>query len=418
MLEHNHWKNYFPTFASHAYPNLCYLDSAATCLTPKPVADAIYHYQCYAHANSHRGFYQLSAKATEKVEYAKQRVAEFVGAMSAENIVFVNSTTEAINLVAFSYVAYQLENLSDAINTNIVISASEHHANLLPWQRLCEQFGCELRIVQLNSSGSICLTDLKSKLDSSTVLLAINHYSNVLGTENPIKEITSIAANSNAKVLIDGAQAVSHGPVDVIDLNCDFYTFSSHKLYGPTGCGVLYVKSEHFEKMQPYNLGGGIVEKVDFEKSLFQPGAEKFKAGTSNIAAMVGLVESIDFLEEIGWHDIQAYLQNLANFLHHELSELPFYKPVLPSMFVDGAPQNLPWLASFNLTDIHSHDVASLLDSDNVAIRAGHHCAQPLHKVLSCKTSIRASLGIYNDFSDIEQLVKSLKYAYKVMNMS
>ena len=246
------WKSDFPIFSQHAHPQLSYLDSAATCLTPKVVADAIYQYQCYSHANSHKGLYQLSANATALVEQARQRVAGFIGVGDSEQIIFTPGTTQAINLVANSFVKARLSS-----KHNIVITCAEHHANLLPWQRLCEQTGAELRTVSLLADGLLDLQALALVLDENTCLLALTHVSNVLGRVNPIKEICQLARGKLIPVLVDGAQAVGHGPVDVEDLGCDFYAFSAHKLYGPVGCGVLYAKAEHLTVMQPDVLGGG-----------------------------------------------------------------------------------------------------------------------------------------------------------------
>ncbi len=413
------WKQDFPIFSSRAQPYLCYLDSAATCLSPKHVADAMYHYQCYSHANSHKGLYQLSAKVTEKVESAREKVAEFIGAQNGENISFNSGTTEAINLIAYSFVEPLLiDAKKKKQSSNMVISAAEHHANLLPWQRLAQQYQVELRIAPLAQDGTIDLANLASLLDSNTRLLAFTHCSNVIGKMNPADKICQLAKSKNIPTVIDGAQAIARGGVNVRSIGCDFYVFSGHKLYGPTGCGVLYAKLGLYDQMRPYQLGGGIINGVDFVKSDFISGPLKFEPGSHNVASIVGLVEAIDYLNDISWPEINKYLDNLALYLHKSLSELPYYRPLIKSLddpFVSIKPAKKTSLVSFQLANVHCHDVASLLDNDNVAVRAGHHCAQPLHKALGVSSTIRASLGLYNDFSDVDKLIAGLDHCYQLM---
>jgi len=413
------WKQDFPIFSSHAHPNLCYLDTAATCLTPKHVAEAIFHYHCFSHANSHKGLYKLSASVTEKVEYARGKVAEFLGAQSSDNIVFNSGTTEALNLIAYSFlepilIEAQLRHES----ANIVISAAEHHANLLPWQRLSQQYNAELRIIPLANDGTIDFTKIPTLLDKNTCLLAFSHCSNVIGKFNAVDKICRMARSKNIPTVVDGAQAISRGGVNVTTLDCDFYVFSGHKVYGPTGCGVLYAKLEHYERMRPFQLGGGMIDVVDFKQSQFINGPLKFEPGSHNVSSIVGLVEAIDYLNDITWSEINNYLDNLAMYLHKSLSELPYYQPLikrLKSNVLVQKNEKYPSLLSFQLANVHCHDVASLLDNDNVAVRAGHHCAQPLHKMLGVNSTIRASLGIYNDFNDIDKLVAGLDHAHHLM---
>ncbi|MDO6426386.1 cysteine desulfurase [Thalassotalea sp. 1_MG-2023] len=410
------WKHDFPVYLSHAHPNLCYLDSAATCLTPKHVADAVFHYQCYAHANSHKGLYQLSASVTERVEHAREQVANFIGAHSGENISFNHGTTDAINLVAYSFVEPLLIEKQEGDQANIVISAAEHHANLLPWQRLAQQYNVELRIAPLNKDGTINQANLSALLDSDTIFLAITHCSNVLGLMNPVANICRIARNKGIPTLIDGAQAICKGAVDVSEIDCDFYVFSAHKIYGPTGCGVLYAKGSLFDSMRPYQLGGGVIESVNYQQSRFITGPLKFEPGSHNVAAIVGLIEAIDYMTDISWHDVNQYIDNLANYMHSELENLPFYQPLI-KRGDSNEKEKISTLVSFQVKKVHCHDIASLLDNDGIAIRAGHHCAQPLHQTLGVNASIRASLGLYNDVSDIDKLVASLTTAHKMMSL-
>jgi cysteine desulfurase/selenocysteine lyase len=412
------WKHDFPIFASHAHPNLCYLDSAATCLTPKHVADAVYYYQCFSHANSHKGLYRLSAHVTELVEQARGKTSQFVNALSHDEIIFTSGTTEAINMVANSYLRPLLTQ-TNAKQKNIVISAAEHHANLIPWQQLCIQTGAQLRIVDLGLDGTVDLTKLAQLLDSDTVFCAVNHISNILGIANPIQKICQLAHKKNIPVLVDGAQAVLHGPVDMQKLGCDFYVFSAHKLYGPTGCGILYIKGEYQEQMMPAILGGGIVASVDYHQSEFISGALKFESGSHNVASIVGLVEALDYLQDISWLEVNQYLNKLSRYMQKSLNELDFIKPLMPELYHHATIKNAtPSLASFSLKGVHCHDVASLLDNDDIAVRAGHHCVQPFHKKLGINASIRASVALYNGFEDIDRLIDGLTNAHQLMTVS
>ncbi|MGB1199007.1 MAG: aminotransferase class V-fold PLP-dependent enzyme [Thalassotalea sp.] len=406
------WKRDFPIFSSQAHPDLCYLDSAATCLTPKRVADAMHHYQCYSHANSHKGLYQLSAKVTECVERARCRVAEFIGASSQHSVVFTTGTTDSLNLVAYSYVEEKI-----TADSNIIISAAEHHANLLPWQRLCQQYGASLRVAPLDECGAIDFTKLVALVDSNTVMIAIAHSANVIGRFNPVKKICQFARKKNIATVIDGAQAVTHGPINVNDIGCDFYAFSGHKLYGPTGCGVLYCRTDLIEQMRPYKVGGGIINNVTYDNCSYLSGPLKFEAGSHNVVSIIGLVEALDYLDDISWKDINNYLGSLSRYTQQCLAEFNFIKPVITnSVAAIELDRGLaPYLYSFQLDKVHSHDVASMLDSENIAVRAGHHCAQPLHKALGLNSSVRVSLGLYNNTADIERLANALKHTYQLM---
>jgi cysteine desulfurase/selenocysteine lyase len=409
------WKQDFPIFVSHAHPHLCYLDTAATCLTPKHVADAMYHYQCYSHANSHKGLYQLSATVTEKVELAREKVADFIGANNGQNIIFNSGTTEGINVVAFSFVEpLIIEKLTNGELCNIVISAAEHHANLLPWQRLAQQHQIELRIAPLALDGTIDIAILSSLLDTNTCFLAFTHCSNVIGKTNSAEKICRLAKSKNIPTLIDGAQAIRRGGVNVNAIDCDFYVLSAHKLYGPAGCGVLYAKSALIEQMRPYQLGGGMIKAVDYQKSEYLSGPLKFEPGSHNVASIVGLVEAIDYINDLSIKDINNYIDDLALYMHTSLNELPFYRPLIKDN--DFSKKNkVSSLVSFQCEGVLCHDVASLLDSENIALRAGHHCALPLHKALGINSTLRVSIGLYNGYSDIDKLISGLVQSHQMM---
>jgi cysteine desulfurase/selenocysteine lyase len=404
------WKQDFPIFSINAHPYLCYLDSAATCLTPKHVAEAIYHYQCFSHANSHKSLYQLSANATEIVEQARDKVATFVGAKAGEGVIFTASSTDSINLVANSFVRERLTKQS-----NIIIGAVEHLANLLPWQALCQQIGATLRVAPITSQGLIDVAALANLIDSDTVLIAVNHVSNVLGVINPIKQITDVAHQKNVPVLVDGAQGVRYGPVNFTDLDCDFYVFSAHKMYGATGCGVLVAKSEYIEQMSPYQLGAGIIQSVGYHESIFTDGPLKFEPGSHNVAGIVGLMEAIDYLSDITWSELTAHLDALSAYLFQQLRELPYINPMIfwpnnefHSNRVSDVVQ-CPSIFSFTMADVACQDVASFLNDSEIALRSGTQCVEPYHQRLNLTASLRVSLGLYNGFEDIDKLVTNLK---------
>ncbi len=423
MLTDSPWKRDFPIFSTSAQANLCYLDSAATCLTPKCVADVVYHYQCYEHANSHKGLYQLSTRLTDKVAMARATLADFIGAQQASSIVFTKGATEALNLLAYSFVEPLVKTAlaeNQQAATNIVLSAAEHHANLLPWQQLAQRYQIELRIVGVDQYGQIDLTELTSLLDQNTLLLTITHCSNVLGQFNPVKAICKMARAKNIPTIIDGAQAIAHGPVDVIAMDCDFYVFSGHKIYAPTGCGVLYAKGELFQQMRPYQLGGGIIDSVDFDHSRLVSGPLKFEAGSHNVASILGLVAALEYLQQISWREVNTYLANLSDYMNQSLLALDFFKPLITAQARVKPEQSNEYasLCSFVLQGVHCHDVASLLDTEQIAVRAGHHCAQPLHKKLQINASVRVSLGIYNDRQDIDKLLDCLQRTHQFMAIS
>ncbi len=401
----NDGKSLFSVFDDPAYKTLSYFDSAATCLVPSVVAKARYDYDGFAHANSHRGFYQLSANATDLVEQVRAKVARFIHATSANDIIFTSNTTHAINLVADSYVRPILKP-----SHNVVVSVAEHHANFLPWQQLCQSSGAELRVARLESDGQIDKEHLSSLVDEHTVLIAMSHMSNVIGQKNSVRDIAQIAKKFQTKLLVDGAQAVAHHRVDVQQLDCDFYVFSGHKCYAGGGAGVLYARAEIQDNMQPSVLGGGMVDSVTLDGFVSCQGPQKFEAGSRNTSALVGLSTAIDFLIGLGKQQVHDHVTQLASYLNFQLNELPFIVPV-GQLSTQG-------IISFNVKGVHSHDVATWLDSDNIAIRAGHHCAQPLHQFLNISSSVRVSIGLNNEIADIDKLIQSLVKTYSIMRIN
>ncbi|WP_448211369.1 aminotransferase class V-fold PLP-dependent enzyme [Colwellia sp. MEBiC06753] len=395
--------SYQPTAASLP---LHYLDTAATCLIPKVVAQASHHYQAHFHANSHRGFYPLSAILTEQVEKIRQQVADFFRAPSANNIIFTSGTTAAIHQVAHGYIKSLLTEKS-----NIIVSAAEHHANFLPWQQLAQQTGAELKIIPVNDMGQMDLEVLAEQLNEDTAIITAFHTSNVLGTTNDITAIVKLARQFNAKVLVDGAQYVAHNPLDFQTLGCDFYVCSGHKLYGGNGIGVLIASDEGIAKMSPVILGGGMVERVTKDHSTWLSGTRKFEAGTLNTQALFGLSAALSYLADARINHAQNHIAKLSDYLLMRLNSIAEVSLLCPKGQASG-------IVAFNLNGIHSHDVASVLANDNIAVRAGHHCAQPLHQALGCNTSVRASLGLYNDKADIDALISGLERAVAIFQPS
>jgi len=397
------WRSSFAVFQQPGYESFTYFDGAATQLVPKQVAKDIQTYQLHQHANSHRGFYQLSVQSTNIVEQARINVARFLNADSGDSIIFNSGTTQGINFVAQSYLKPRL-----TAEHNIVISAAEHHANFLPWLALCQSSGAHLRIANLLPTGEVDTTHLLSLLDQDTALVAISHVSNVTGKENDIKAITSAAHHYQAKVLIDGAQAVVSKSIDIQNIGCDFYVLSGHKCFGGFGSGILYVAQALQQVMEPTMLGGGIVDSVSQEGFTLSGGPQQFEAGTRNVAGIVGLNSAIAFMDQ-EQEEKQAHLENLAGYLNFSLKELPFIRPV--------GQLTTSHIVSFNVDTVHSHDVATWLDSEQIGVRAGHHCAQPLHQFYQVKNSVRVSLGIYNDFNDIDKLVTGLSNVYRELRI-
>jgi len=375
---------------------LIYLDSGATAQKPESVIEAIRHYYQYDNANVHRGVYQLSERATQAYEQVREQVRAFINAEDQHEIIFTRGTTEAINLVAHSFGALQIK-----ADDEIVLSYMEHHSNIVPWQMLCEKVGCKIKIIPLHEEGTLDLNEYAKLLTPRTKLVSIIHVSNVLGTVNPIEQMIALAHQHNIPVLIDGAQAVPRMPIDVKKLDCDFYAFSGHKLYGPTSVGVLYGKRKWLEAMPPYQGGGDMISRVSFNKTEYNVLPYKFEAGTPNIAAVIGLGAAIQYLESIGMDAIQKHEIELTHYAQQKLSQIPGLK-------IYGHAKDKMGVISFTLDDIHAHDVGTILDNEGIAIRAGHHCAMPLMEYYKVAAMARASLGIYNQKSDIDALVRGL----------
>jgi len=375
---------------------LAYLDNAATTQKPKSVIDSLTRYYSEINANTHRGVHYLSEQATFQYEQTRQTVKQFINARDTRECVFVRSTTEAINLVADSFgKAYVKE------GDEILISLMEHHSNIVPWQMLCQRAKAHLKIIPLNAQGELDLNALPSLLTHRTKLLALSHASNALGTLNPIQEIIHLAHQKDIPVLIDGAQSAPHLKIDVQALDCDFFTFSGHKVYGPTGIGVLYGKSQWLENMPPYQGGGDMILNVTIEKTIYNDIPYKFEAGTPAIAEVIALGTALHYLENIGFPLITQHENHLLTIATQALSEIPGIRLIGPTKDKIG-------VISFIMEGIHPHDIGTIVDQSGVAIRTGHHCAMPLMDFLGITATARASFGLYNTEEDIEQLVKAL----------
>ncbi|WP_336995693.1 cysteine desulfurase SufS [Leclercia sp. UBA7405] len=382
---------------------LAYLDSAASAQKPAQVIDAEAEFYRHGYAAVHRGIHTLSAEATQRMENVRNQAAAFLNARSPEELVFVRGTTEGINLVANSW-----GNASVHAGDNIVITQMEHHANIVPWQMLCERVGAELRVIPLNQDGTLQLAQLDALLDERTRLVAVTHISNVLGTENPLAEIVAKAHQVGAKVLVDGAQAVMHQGTDVQALDCDFYVFSGHKLYGPTGIGVLYVKEDILQAMPPWEGGGSMIATVSLtEGTSYAKAPWRFEAGTPNTGGIIGLGAAIEYVSAIGLEKIAAYEQKLMDYALHALAEVP-------DLILYG-PADRKGVIAFNLGKHHAYDVGSFLDNYGVAVRTGHHCAMPLMAFYQVPAMCRASLVMYNTTEEIDRLVAGLKRIHQLL---
>jgi len=374
---------------------LVYFDSEATSQKPIQVIETLERYYKEYNSNVHRGVHTLGTKATDAYEGAREKVRKFINAKSMEEIIFTRGTTTALNTVAASY---GLDNVKEG--DEIVISYMEHHSNIIPWQQVAKKTGATLKYLPLQLDGTISLEDVRQTVTPNTKIVSIMHVSNVLGTINPVKEIGAIAHENGAIMIVDGAQSAPHMKVDVQDLNCDFYALSAHKMCGPTGVGVLYGKKELLNNMEPIEFGGEMIDFVDLQESTWKELPWKFEAGTPIIGNAIGLGAAIDFLEEIGLHNIEKHEHELAQYALERLSE------------VDGVtiygPKHRAGLVTFNIEDIHPHDVATVLDVEGIAVRAGHHCAQPLMKWLKASSTARASFYLYNTKEEIDTFVESL----------
>ncbi len=388
----------FPILHQEIYGKpLVYLDNAATTQKPQIVIDAVSNYYSRYNSNIHRGVHYLSQQATDAYENARKTVQKFINATSTKEIIFTRGTTEAINLVACSY---GRENLKQG--DEIIISTMEHHSNIVPWQMLCEQTGAILHVIPITDSGEIILEEYQKLLNDRTKIVSIIHVSNSLGTINPVKIMTEMAHESGAVVLVDGAQAIQHFAVDVQDIGCDFYAFSGHKLYAPTGIGVLYGKRKLLEAMKPYQGGGDMILSVSFEKTTYNELPHKFEAGTPNISGVIGLGAAINYLNNIGFEKISAYEDEVLSYGTALLSEIE-------TLHIIGTAKEKSSVLSFSIDGIHPHDIGTFLDRDGIAVRAGHHCTQPLMKRYSVPATTRASISFYNTKAEIDALVVSLK---------
>lgn len=376
--------------------SLIYLDSGATTQKPKSVIDVINKYYSNSNSNVHRGVYPLAEEASTIYEKARIRIANFFNARTEKEIVFTKGATEGINLVAYSYVAPIIQK-----GDEILISHMEHHANIVPWQILCEQTGAILKIIPVTSEGELDLSNIDQLLNKKTRFLSITHVSNVLGTINPVKELIEKAHKKNIAVLIDGSQAVARMNVDFIDLDADFYVMSGHKLYGPTGIGVLYGKEEFLEKMRPYQTGGDMILRVTLDKTIFNDIPHKFEAGTPNIAGAAGIKAAIDYIDDIGMEKIFYHEQCILEYACDKLNKLTGFKRI-------GDPQKSAAILSFTLGDAHPHDIAHELGIKNICCRAGHHCAQPLMQHYGIPSTTRVSFGIHSTKQEVDALAEAL----------
>ncbi|KYG28359.1 cysteine desulfurase [Priestia endophytica] len=374
---------------------LVYLDSAATSQKPLKVIEAVDKYYREYNSNVHRGVHTLGTRATDGYEGAREKVRKFIHASSTEEVIFTRGTTTALNTIAASY---GRENVGEG--DEIVITYMEHHSNIIPWQQVAKATGATLKYIPLTDDGSLDLEEVRNTVTSNTKIVAVMHVSNVLGTINPVKEIARIAHENEAVMVVDGAQSAPHMKVDVQDLDCDFYAFSGHKMGGPTGIGVLYGKKALLEKMEPVEFGGEMIDFVNLYDSTWKELPWKFEGGTPIIAGAIGLGAAIDFLEDVGLDNIAAHEHKLAQYALEKLS-------TVEGITIYG-PKERAGVVTFNLDEVHPHDVATVLDADGIAVRAGHHCAQPLMKYLNVSATARASFYLYNTEEEIDRFVSSL----------
>ena len=402
-LDVNHVRQDFPILHQEINTHsLAYLDNAATTQRPISVINAIDNFYQKYNSNVHRGVHALSEKATVAFEHARENVRQFINAKSDKEIIFTKGTTEAINLIAQSYGRTQLQ-----AGDEIIVSEMEHHANIVPWQMVCEQTGASLKVLPMNDQGELCLEVLDSLLTSKVKLLAVGHISNALGTINPIKKIIDKAHQHNVPVVIDGAQATPHIRIDVQALDCDFYCFSGHKMYAPTGIGVLYGKEKHLDAMPPYQGGGEMIKMVSFKKTLYNELPAKFEAGTPNIAGAIGLSAAIDYINQVGLDKMTAHEKALIDYATQKAQQFD-------GLTIIGQAKEKASLLSFVLDDIHAHDIGTIVNAYGVAIRTGHHCAMPVMQHFNVAATARASFAFYNTFEEVDQLFYALEKTREV----
>lgn len=382
---------------------IVFLDSAASSQKPKVVIDAISDYYTNQHANVHRGVYELSQEATDAFELGRERTRKFLNAESSDEIIFTRGTTESINLVASCFGKKYLNE-----GDEVIISAMEHHSNIVPWQIICEEKKAILKVIPINEKGEILVEAFKELITEKTKIVSIVHISNSLGTVNPVKEIIEIAHSHDIPVLIDGAQATLHSKVDVQELDVDFYAFSAHKVYGPTGMGVLYGKRKWLEAMPPYQGGGEMIANVSFEKTTYNKIPFKFEAGTPNIAGAVGLGVALEYVTGIGLDTIQKHEQELLKYATAQMLSIDGLKIV-------GTAKNKASVISFNVEGIHPYDIGTILDKMGIAVRTGHHCTQPLMEHFKIPGTVRASFALYSNMEDVDRLVDGVKRAVNML---
>jgi len=383
---------------------LVYLDNGASSQKPKQVIDAIDNYYSNMHSNVHRGVHHLSQKATDAYEEVREKVKSFINAKESHEIIFTRGTTESINLLASSCGKSYIGS-----GDEVLLTEMEHHSNIVPWQMLCEEKGAVLKVAPINDAGEIIIEEFEKSLSKKTKIVAITHVSNTLGTINPIKSIISIAHQFGALVVIDGAQAVPHMAVDVQELDCDFYCFSAHKMYGPTGAGVLYGKEELLNELPPYHGGGNMIHQVTFEKTTYSDLPHKFEAGTPNIAGGIGLGAAIDYINNLTLDNIKAHEEKLTKYAITELEKIEELRFI-------GNAQNRTSVISFLIGDIHALDTGTILDQLGIAVRTGHHCTQPLMKKYGVAGTVRASFAFYNTFEEVDVLVNALRKAKEMLS--
>ena len=381
---------------------LIYLDNASTTQKPSSVINEIQNYYESTNSNIHRGVHHLSQRATEKYEDSRKIVQNFIGAKSSKEIIFVRGATEAVNLVANSYVKPLLSE-----GDNIIISQMEHHASIVPWQLITKEKKAEIRVVPINDAGELLVDGMDNLIDENTRFISLNHVSNSLGTINPVKELIQKAHQNDIRIMIDGAQAVQHMKVNVVDLDVDFYCFSGHKMYGPTGIGILYGKREILEKMEPYQGGGDMIKSVTFEKTIFNDIPHIFEAGTPNIVGAIGLAKAIEFIENITIEEIEKHEMALLNYATEKINSIDGVEIV-------GNAEEKASVISFVMGDIHPHDIGTIMDNLGIAIRAGHHCTQPIMDFYNIPATARASFAIYNTEEDVDKLVEGIQKVKEV----
>ncbi|MBT6438056.1 MAG: cysteine desulfurase [Flavobacteriales bacterium] len=395
----------FPILSREVYgKTLVYFDNAASSQKPSKVIDAISHYYEHEHSNIHRGVHHLSADATEKYEEARKTIQRFINAEHSHEVIFTKGTTDSINLVAYSF-GVKFINEGD----EVIVSTLDHHSNIVPWQMICETRGAKLKVIPINNEGELLLDDYRNLLSDKTKIVAVGHVSNALGTINPVKEIIAEAKKMSIPVLLDGAQAIPHLAVDVQELDCDFYAFSAHKIFGPTGVGVLYGKENLLNTIPPYQGGGDMIDTVTFEKTTYNELPHKFEAGTPNMAGVIGLKAAIEYVNQVGINNIAIAEHQLIEYATEQISAIDGVRLI-------GTAKEKASVLSFLVNDIHPYDIGTILDRLGVAVRTGHHCAEPLMNRLSIPGTVRASFAFYNTKEEVDVFINALKKAVSMLS--